>query len=596
MSQTENKWDLRDLYNAPDDPAIEADLAKAEKMAADFEADYRGKIDSPDLTAEFLAGALRRYEEIISLMSKSACYAYLVFAADTSKPEHGALMQKVQQRQSGISVKFIFFDLELMNAKPEIMDKLIADPVLANYVHFIKASRQYRDHRLSEAEETILEIKSNTGDRAFERLFDETIASLRFDMEIDGEKKELTEPEVLAYQRNGDRKLRIESARSLSEGLKKNARIITYIFNTLAWDKEENDKLRKYTYPQQSRNMSNELSKETVETVMKTCYDNYDIVSRYYNIKREILGVDKLYEYDRYAPLYESTEKVSFEEAKDIVLTAFGEFSPLMRKTTEIFFDDKRIDADTRPGKQGGAFCMTVSPGIPPYVLMNFLNRKDDVMTLAHELGHAVHGALSCENQTQFNIHTALPVAELASTFGEMLVFHSLVKKSSNDEKLALYAGKIEDIFATVFRQAAMYKFESEFHAARRERGELTTEEISDIWQSAIGEMFGDSLTLNEGHKYWWEYVGHFIGSYFYVYAYSLGELLVLSLYAMYKKQGKPFVEKFEKLLSTGGSCSPAELMAAVDIDITDPAFWQGGVAEIGAMVDEFVKLYNESK
>ena len=596
MKPTEFTWDLSDLFASANDPKIAESLDAVQTKAKAFEKKYRNKINTPTLKTETLLCAMKELEEIVSELEKSGAYAYMLFSADTSKPENGALMQFVQQRSSEISLDLIFFDLELMEVPDNTIDPILADERFQNYAHFAKAARLFKDHRLPEGEEKIMELKANTGARAFQRLFDETVSAINFDLTVDGKKQKLTEPELLAYQRSDDRKLRIASARSLSKGLMANGKTLTFIFNTLAWDKQTDDGLRKYEYPQQSRHLANELEAKTVDMVMDSCVNHYTSVSRYYNIKREILGVPKLYHYDRYAPLFESKEELSFEDAQNIVLNAYGEFSPLMRKCGEKFFKYHWIDAQPRKGKQGGAYCMTMTPEVHPYILMSYLNRKDDIMTLAHELGHGVHGTLSCANQTTLNVNTPLPIAELASTFGEMLVFESLVKNSSIDEKLALYASKIEDIFATVFRQAAMYRFESEFHAARREKGELRTEDINDIWQKNIQEMFGKSVKMGDEHKCWWMYVSHFIGSPFYVYAYSFGELLVMSLISMYKREGKPFVKKFEQLLSTGGSCSPEDLLSRVGINIRDKNFWEGGMAYLNSMIDEFEKIYREWK
>ncbi len=341
--------------------------------------------------------------------------------------------------------------------------------------------------------------------------------------------------------------------------------------------------------------MSNELSRETVETVISTCVENYPLVARYYKTKREILGYDKLYHYDRYAPLFEAKKQYSFDEAREVVLKSFRRFSDTMADAAEAFFKGEWIDAAPRKGKRGGAFCSYTTPDHHPYVFLNYLNRQDDIMTLGHELGHGVHAYLA-RKQSYVNFHSALPVAELASTFGEMLVFESLVEEADLDDRLALYAGKIEEVFATIFRQAAMYRFEQELHRARRENGELTTEQINSLWQKNIQSMFMDSVDLGEDHAYWWMYVNHFIGSPFYVYAYSFGELLVLALYAMYRQEGRDFVPKYINLLETGGACSPQDLLAKVGIDINDPDFWRGGMKILEQLVAEFEKIYDEWK
>ena len=592
---TKVAWDLGDLFSGVDDPAIDTALDASLARAKAFAERYRGKIDSDDLTARRLLDSILEMEEMGVEQTKVASYAALVFFADTGKPEHGALMQHVQERQTEIALELLFFELELMSAKPEIIDKLVEDERLANYKHFIHAARLFRDHKLPEAEERILEEKANTGGRAFERLFDESVSDIEFKITIDGEEQTLSEPEVLSLLKEPDREVRRAAAESLTRGLVEHRRLLTFIFNTLVYDKAVDDRLRRYDHPEQARNLSNELDRETVETVISTCVEGYPLVARYYRVKRDVLGYDKLYHYDRYAPLFESKENIEFEQAREIVLESFGRFSGEIRDAAAEFFEKNWIDAEPRKAKRGGAFCMPMTPDLHPYVLMSYLNRKDDIATLSHELGHGVHSSLA-RRQTLVNFSTALPVAELASTFGEMLVFENLVSKSDMAEKLALYAEKIDGVFATIFRQAAMYRFEQDLHKGRRELGELTTEQIGEWWQSNIQAMFGDSVELGEEHANWWMYVSHFTSSPFYVYAYSFGELLVMALYSMYKREGEAFVPKYIELLKTGGSCSPEELLGRVGIDIRDPEFWRGGMKVVESLVADFEKLYSEYK
>ncbi len=438
-SHTRVSWDLTDLYSGIKDPKIDQGLADCLASAGSFAAKYKGRINSPDLTVDTLLSAIRDYEELATRMAKPSVYASLVFSADTSKPAHGALIQSVQERQSQISIELMFFELELMAVAPEVIDPLLNDDRLANYRHFIRHARMFRDHRLSEPEERIMEEKSNTGERAFERLFEESVSAIEFTVRVDGEEKVMTEPEVLALLRDPSRETRRAAAASLTEGLTRNGRLLTFIFNTLVLDKAINDRLRRYEYPEQARNISNELDRETVETVIETCVEHYPLVARYYRTKRDVLGYDKLTHYDRYAPLFESRKQYSFDEARQIVLTAFGRFSDVLEKAAEEFFEKRWIDAAPRKGKRGGAFCMSVTPDHHPYLFMSYLGRKDHIMTLGHELGHGVHARLARE-QTYLNFHSALPVAELASTFGEMLVFEGLVAASSLEERLALYA------------------------------------------------------------------------------------------------------------------------------------------------------------
>lgn len=588
-------WNLGDLYDSIDDPRIKESFEKNLKAAGDFARKYRGKIDTPGLSADTLLQSIKDYEQLIQEIVKPISYASLVFSADTSKPEHGALLQYCQEKQTEISLELMFFDLELMAAKPEIVDPILEDSRLAGYKHFVQAARLFRNHRLSEPEERILEEKANTGGRAFERLFEEHISGIEFKVVIGGEEHILTEPEVIALLRDPRREVREAAAQGLSQGLSDNARILTFIFNTLIYDKSVDDRLRKYEYPEQARNISNELDAATVETVISTCVENYPLVARYYNIKREIMGLDKLTHYDRYAPLFEAKKEYSYDDGRKIILDSFERFSVDMKNAADEFFKNNWIDAEPRKGKRGGAFCSYITPDLHPYVLLSYLNKVEDIMTLSHELGHGVHAYVS-RCQTYLNFHSALPVAELASTFGEMLTFESLVAESDLDDKMALYAEKIEGVFATIFRQAAMYRFEQALHRARREHGELTREDIGDIWQENIQSMFGDSVEMGEEHRDWWMYVNHFISSPFYVYAYSFGELLVMALYSMYRREGDAFVPKYMEILKTGGVCSPAELLAKVGIDVDSPEFWRGGMSVVEDLISRFEDIYKEWK
>lgn len=594
-SETTPVWDLSDLYRSIDDPNIERTLQDQLRRAEEFAGKYRGVIRSPALTAETLFGAIVEYETILQELDKPLTYASLLFSADTSEAARGAFFQRMRERHSEITIRLMFFELELMEIPEDQMARLVGDDVLDEYRHYIWAERLYRDHRLTEPEEKILEEKANTGRRAFTRLFEQTTSNMCFDVTTDGEKKSVTLPEVLALLREPDREARRAAAAGLTEGLRSNSQALSYIFNTLIQDKATDDRLRKYKFPEQSRHLSNELDRDTVELVVATAVESYPLVARYYRIKREILGYDKLTHYDRYAPLFETKEAVPFGRAKEIILSSFNRFSPVIGGAAEEFFSSGWIDAEPRKGKRGGAFCSYVTPDLHPYVFVNYLKRLDDVMTLGHELGHGVHAYLS-RPQTYFNFASVLPVAELASTFGEILVFETLQAQADLDDKLALYADKIEGAFATIFRQAAMYRFEQAIHNARREKGELTVEQFSEFWQQFQQEMFGDSLELGDEHAIWWMYVPHFLNSPFYVYAYTFGELLVMSLYAMYKREGDAFAPKYIDLLKTGGSMTPAEMLGRVGIDIGDKAFWQGGVDVLAGFVDEFERLCREKQ
>lgn len=584
-------WDLSDLYSSPDDPRIEETLSEVKQRAERFADTYKGKIDSPDLTASTLSGALREYESISQEGAKPGSYASLRFAADASDPARGAFLQKMMEQGTEISLPLIFFDLELARVPDDVLAPLLADPAVAPYAHYIKTVRVFREHMLGETEERLLEETANTGPRAFKRLFDQVTSTASFKL---GDET-LSQSEILSRLYQPDREMRRRAAEAFSAGLSASAPTAVYIFNTLLQDKNVKDRLRRYTYPEQSRHLSNELSPETVEVVVQTCVDNYDLVARYYRVKREILGLSQLTHYDRYAPLFESQERIDWDKARRLVLESYGAFSPVMREKAELFFEKNWIDAAPRKGKRGGAFCSYITPDLHPYIFLSYLEKNRDVMTLAHEMGHGVHAYLS-RGQSYLNYHGTLPMAELASTFGEMLVFERVQSQASIQERLALFAGKIEDSFATIFRQASMYRFEQAIHRHRREKGELTLEDFGNYWQDAIQAMFGDSVALGDEHRIWWSYVSHFVGSPFYVYAYSFGELLVLSLYEKYRKEGEPFARKYIDVLRAGGSRSPQELMDMVGVDLSDPAFWQGGMRVLAGEIAEFERLWREHK
>ena len=538
-----------------------------------------------------LGTALREYEAINQEAAKPMTFASLLFTTDTGDPARGAFLQKMREQGTKLALPLLFFDLELAAVPEEVLAPLLNTPEVAPYKHYLSVVRASRTHLLSETEERLMEELANTGGRAFERLFEETTSNAVFHW--NGE--ELGLAQITAKFMDPDREVRRTAAAAFTAGLEPHLRTLSYIFNTLLQDKNVQDRLRHYSTAQEAQHKANELDEATVSLVVDTVVCNYPLVARYYHLKREILGVETLTHYDRYAPLFEAEETITYPEAREMVLTAFGGFSPEMRLRAAEFFDKNWIDAPATKGKAGGAFCSYVTPDTHPYVLVNYLGRMKDVMTLAHELGHGVHASLS-RRQSLLNFHGTLPLAELASTFGEMLVFEQAIPQASLKDKLALYAEKIEGAFATIPRQTAMYRFELAIHRHRREQGELTPEEFGEYWQREVQLMFGDSVELGEEHKLWWSYISHFVSVPFYVYAYSFGELLVLSLYQQAKRDGPVFAEKYLKMLEAGGSLSPQELIAQVGVNLSDPQFWQGGFDVLAGLVDRFEALWREHK
>ncbi|MFQ5415509.1 MAG: M3 family oligoendopeptidase [Myxococcota bacterium] len=576
-------WDLVDLYADPDDPRIDGDLDGALEAAQEFAGRYRERVGKLD--AAELALAVDELERLNEAVSRAGVYAGLLFAEDTASPRHGALMQHVQERCSEIKNTLVFFELEWVAADDEAADAMLADPALARRRHLLRSMRRYRPHVLSEPEERILEETANTGSRAFGRLFDELTGAMRF--RVEGEQEDLGEEEVLARLYDANRDRRREAAKALTHGLRENARPLAFIFNTLVQDKAVGDRLRSFPRAIDSRNLANEIDGDSVDSLRAACVARYPLVARYYKLKARLLGLDQLADYDRYAPVSSATASRSFEEAKRIVLAAYGDFAPEMADIARRFFDERWIDAEPRPGKRSGAFCASTLPSLHPYVLLNYTGNLRDVMTLAHELGHGVHQSLSAE-QGLFEQDTPLTTAETASVFGEMLVFRRLMREETDPAvRLGLLCGKIEDAFATVFRQVAMTRFEESLHEQRRSQGELSLEAINALWMDANAPMFGDSVHLSPDYAWWWLYIPHFVHSPFYCYAYAYGELLVLALLRRYDREGASFVPRYLDLLRAGGSDTPAVLLARIDLDVTDPAFWDGGLVLLEELVTE---------
>ncbi len=580
------RWDLTDLYAGVDDPAIDADLADLNTRADAFERRYRGAVAEGRLDADGLYAAIAELEAISEGVGLLVSFADLTFSADTQTPSHGALATRMREAATDIRAKVLFFELEWTALDDDAAAPLLNHPKLAHYHHFLTRERAYRPHRRTEGEEVILSLKDNTGAQAFSRLFDETLARARFTCEQDGEAREMSEEEILSLLYHPDRATRKAAADGLTEGLDQMAPLLCYIFNTIVADHASDDKIRHYQGPMDARNLANEIPGASVDALLDAVDAANPTVHDYYRLKREILGLSELFDYDRYAPMGEG-EPIPFDEARQMVLDAFGAFSPQMAEIAQKFFDHRWIDAEPREGKRGGAFSHSVVPSRHPYVLMNYLGRPRDVMTLAHELGHGVHQYLA-RKQGYFGGHTPLTTAETASVFGEMLVFQALKERQTDPgQTLALLCGKLEDTFATVFRQVVMTRFEQALHAARREEGELSDDRIGELWMAANTPMFGDALTLRDGYKGWWRYIPHFIHTPFYCYAYAYGELLVLALYARYLEEGRGFVPKYLEMLTCGGNDSPEAIMAKAGIDITAQGFWQGGLKVIAGWVSD---------
>ncbi|MEP0762174.1 MAG: M3 family oligoendopeptidase [Chloroflexota bacterium] len=580
-------WDLSDLYARVDDPQIEADIARTNALADDFAAIYRGKVASLD--AEGLRAAVSAYEAIVEAANKLGAFAYLIWTTDAANARYGALLQRLTEWEAQLQQKLVFFELEWVNAPDEFAQAMLGDAALAHYRHWLETTRRYQPHRLSEPEEKILAEKSVTGRSAWARFFSELMGNTRYP--FDGE--ELTQAAILAKLHEPDRDVRQRAARAFTEVLRGQLPTLTFIFNTLAADKASDDRLRHYPSWIASRNLENEVSDDVVEALINAVTARYDIVARYYRLKRALLGVDRLYDYDRYAPLPAAEGRYEWAQAREMVLRAYGQFHPQMAEVAGHFFARSWIDAPPYPGKRSGAYSASVVPSAHPYIFLNYTGNARDVMTLAHELGHGIHQYLSRE-QGMLQQHTPLTTAEMASTFGEMLVFSDfMAHETDSTVRLAMLAQKIEDCFSTIFRQIAMNRFEHGMHTARREEGELTSERLGAIWMETQRAMFGDSVELTDNYALWWSYIPHFLHTPGYVYAYAFGELLVLALFARYRQEGDSFAPRYLEVLRAGGSDWPEKTLAPLGVDLTDPHFWQEGLGEIEKLVTQAEELVN---
>lgn len=597
-SQTYNavgvRWDLGDLFSSPDDPAIEATLKSCRARAEAFAGRYRGTINAPGGPApEHLLAAILELEGLQGELERVGAYAGLLYAADTTRPENRDLRERIELALTEIGNLVLFFELEWLGLADEAADRLIRHPTLEGYRHFLHQTRRMRPHTLSEPEEQLLSERDNTGPRAFGRLFTELTTSLTFPLERDGSLQRLTLSKILALSHEADRDLRRRAHEALFAVLSKQEMVLTFVYDTLVQDHLTIDRLRRFPTPMTARHVANEIDAEAVERMLAVTEANYGIAQRFFRVKARLLGLPKLELYDQYAPVGQELPRCTYERGRDLVLAAFGAFSPDVEAAARQFFERRWIDAELRPGKQDGAFCASPAPHLHPYVLYNHTGNLRDVMTLAHELGHGVHGWLA-RTQTLFNYDTPLTTAETASVFGEFLVFDHLLETETDPRvKLALLCGKIEDACATVFRQAVLTRFEQAAFARRKE-GRFSPETISTLWLEANRSYYGEAVDLSDGYRWGWSYIPHFIHSRFYCYSYVFGELLVLSLYRRYKEEGPTFVAKYVRLLTAGGSDAPEALLRPLDVNFHDPVFWQKGFDEIRALVERAEELAAE--
>ena len=576
------EWDLVDLYPGRDDPRILEDLGACEERARSFRGAFEGKV--ADMTGSDLGKAVAAYEEMDEILGRVMSFAHLLYAADMSDPEIGRFFQSMQERVNAISTDLLFFTLEINRIEQADLDAKMAAKELAHYGPWLRDTRAFRDHQLSDELEQLLLEKSVAGRSAWTRLFDETMSRLRFP--VDG--ADLTTSQVLDRLSHADGGQRRKAAEALSSVLGEQVGLFSLITNTLAKDKSIEDKWRHFERPISARNLSNQVADEVVAALASSVRARYGELShRYYAVKARWFGVDKLNHWDRNAPLPEDDDvSIRWDRARDIVLDAYGRFSPDLADIGRRFFDNPWIDVPPRPGKASGAFAHPTVPTAHPYLLLNYQGKTRDVMTLAHELGHGVHQVLAA-GQGQLMCDTPLTLAETASVFGEMLTFQSLLQSSTDPvQRRVLLASKVEDMLNTVVRQIAFHTFEERVHDARQE-GELTPDQLGDVWMQVQTESLGPAFDFDDGYRVYWTYIPHFIHSPFYVYAYAFGDCLVNSLYAVYRDAEAGFVDKYLTMLSAGGTLRHRELLAPFGLDASEPAFWNKGLDVISGLIDE---------
>jgi oligoendopeptidase F len=580
------QWDLSDLYPGPDSEALGHDLALLADDADAFRERYHGRLT--DLSGAALGAAVETYERLQEASGRIMSYASLVHAGDLADPEIGRFFQTMQERINAVSTTLLFFALELNRLEDTVLEEKEADPALANYRPWLRDTRAFRPHQLSDEIEKLLHEKYVAGRAAWTRLFDETIADLRFPVRD----RELTEAEALDLLSDRDPELRREAAFVIGDVLGKNARTFALITNTLAKDKEIEDRWRRFARPISSRNLANFVEDEVVDALIAAVRGAYPQLShRYYRLKAGWFGVEALPFWDRNAPLPEDEDRlISWPAAESIVLSAYRAFSPELAAIGGRFFAGGWIDAPVRPGKASGAFAHPTVPSAHPYLLLNYQGRVRDVMTLAHELGHGVHQVLAAR-QGYLMADTPLTLAETASVFGEMLTFRALLARETDPKRRKIMlAAKVEDMLNTVVRQIAFASFEIRVHDERRE-AELTPDRIAEVWLDVQRESLGPALRLDEPYRYYWSYIPHFIHTPFYVYAYAFGDCLVNSLYAVYENAHQGFAERYLELLRAGGTLRHRELLAPFGLDAADPAFWSKGLSMTAGFIDELEQL-----
>ena len=586
---TNARWNLSDLYASPDSPAVQADMEKAVELANTFRGQFENQIKDQSISAAVLATALVAYEEVLETTYKPFCYASLLHSADSALPAHGKLLAASQEALTEVQTILMFFELDWITLSDEVALSILESDECRRWRHFLLSSRRYKPHTLTEPEEIVLAEKRLTGIDAFRRLFDEITSAARFQVEIEGDSREMTQSEILSLLYDSDRNVRKTAHEAFTRGLRANSHLASFILNTSVKDHAVDSRLKNFGDPASSRHLDNEINEESFNSLLIAVEKRQDIVERYYRLKAKLLGLPKLYDYDRYAPIMMdggTAYSCKWETACELVSESYHRFSPVLGEIVDKFLSQNWVDAEPRSGKRGGAFCSATIPSVHPYILVNFNGKLNDVMTLAHELGHGVHQYLARE-QGILQFHTPLTLAETASIFGEMLIFDKIGEKEGDPHsRLPFLCRKLEDSFATVFRQIVLTRFEERVHSARGRR-ELSSDDFDRIWLDVNTQMHGDALELTPEYGQWWSYIGHFVHSPFYCYAYAFGELLVFSLWSQYRSEGKSFVPRYIELLRSGGTDSPQALVSHFGLSLEDPKFWDSGLSILEELLVE---------
>ena len=576
------RWDLSPL--ASDARAAQELLTEGIARARTFAERYRGTLAT--ITPATLATALDELAVIDNMLSRASSYGHLREATDVSNPENRDLSATIDRNLVDAGNVLRFFDLEWLALDQEIADVLANAPELAPNRHYLLAARRFAPHTLEEQEERMLAEREPAAVSAWQALYGRITSTLEVDFDGGDGPEPHTIDRLLAHVRNPDRALRQRALETLYVGLKPQTETLAQVYDTLVGDRLATDKLRGYGDPMDRTHLNNELDGAVVNRMMEAVEAHYGLAQRWFRAKAKILGLERLELWDQYAPIGNG-RAVDYLEARTLVETAFGRFSPRIEGVARDFFSQSRIDAEPRPGKRGGAFCAPVAQDAPAYVLMNFTDQMNDVMTLAHELGHGMHFTLSAERQSAMSMHTGLALAEVPSTFAELLTFdHLLATESDPDTRRALICERVEGSFATVFRQTVLARYEQRAYQSRDEGSTLTAERLSAIWMDANRAYYGDSVQLPDGYRFGWSYIPHFISTRFYTYAYAFAHLTTLALYAQYREHGAAFAEQYMEFLAAGGSKSPADLLAPLGVDLSSPKVWDAGFEEMTRMVE----------